>query len=176
MILGGQTLADHFNGVYFVAPTDEGPTKIGITTNLQARVGQLQIGAWLPLRIYGFRLTMFRAGAGRYRSIRDEFNAAACTVEAAAHATLRDLGFGLCGEWFDVTPAEAIMVAKKCADVRGAAVIGVRDLAGVDLAGRADVQMLRSRSRLVRGLAEINTFIAAYNDQFLTGVDGTKKM
>lgn len=167
-------LADHFNGVYFIAPTDEGPTKIGITTNLQVRAAQLQTGAWLPLKIYGFRLAMFRAGAGRYRSVRDEFNAAACTVEAAAHSTLRDLGFGLCGEWFDVSPAEALLVVKKCAGVRGAALFGVEDLAGVDLAGRADVQMLRSRSRLVKGMAEINTFIVSHNEGYAGAVDGTK--
>lgn len=156
-------LADHFSGLYFIAPTDEGPTKIGTTANLQVRMSQLQTGAWLPLRIYGFRLAMFRSGAGRYTSIRHEFGAAATTVEAAAHATLRDLGFGLCGEWFDIPPPEALLVTKKCAGVRSAAVFGVEDLAGVDLAGRADVQVLRSRSRLVKGMAEINVFIDAHN-------------
>lgn len=167
-------LADHYVGLYMIAPTDVGPTKLGVSGNLQVRTMALQTGSWLPLKIYGFRLAMFKKGAGQYESIRTEFYAAALAVETTTHQTLRDLGFGMSGEWFDVSPAEALLVMKKCATIRGAGILGVEDLAGLDLCGRSDVQMLRSRNRLVKGLAQVNTYIRWHNDRTEHSVDVTK--
>lgn len=167
-------LADHYVGLYLIAPTDDGPTKVGVSGNLQARILALQIGSWLPLQIYGFRLAMFKRGASRYPSIRTEFYSAAMAVETTTHQTLRDLGFGMSGEWFDVSPAEALLVMKKCAAIRDAGVLGVEDLAGLDLGGRSDVQMLRSRNKLVRGLAQVNSYIRWHNENNKHSVDVTK--
>lgn len=168
-------LADHYVGLYLIAPTDEGPTKVGISGNLHERANSIQIGAWLPLKIYAFRLAMFKRGASRYPSMRNEFYAAACAVEATTHQTLRDLEFGLSGEWFDVTPREALLVMKKCAEIRDAGILGVEELAGIDLVGRPDVSMMRSRNRLVRGLAQINSYIRWHNEMKQHSVDQTIK-
>ncbi len=175
-------LPDHMTGLYLIAPTPEGPTKIGVTQNLQDRVIQLQTGAWLPLKIYGFRFCLFESASGRRHGKRyarsggakADFGLAAYHVERVAHRKLRDLGFGLVGEWFDITPSEALDVCRKCAELRDARLFGIEDLASADLGVTADRSVERAHVRLLRELAQVNNFIRIFNAGRDVGLDETK--
>lgn len=158
------TLCDHPTVVYLLATSDVGPTKIGVTTNLQERVASIQIGCWHPLRIYSARLAILRQGFGRRAGLLAEFKEAAHAVEATTLSVAEDMGCRLMGEWLALSPQKALMIARHCAEGRGAGLFGLEDFAALDI-GWADPSMQRARSRIVRSLAQIATFAVEHNDR-----------
>lgn len=157
-------LSDHPAIVYFIAPSVSGPTKIGVTTNLETRLSQIQIGCWLPLKVYSTRLAIFAPGKGKLSSPRAEFRAAAYAVEATTLSVMREMGHGLMGEWINCGPEKAITIAQYCAKGRGAGLLSLEDFAALDIWWE-DPMMMRARGRIVRSLAEINEFAHAHNEK-----------
>jgi hypothetical protein len=78
----------HVEGVYVIKPAGfSGPCKIGRSTNVPGRLATLQAGSPQKLEVYA----VYVGGVG---------------VEAKAHAMLAEKRAH--GEWFDVTPDEAV--------------------------------------------------------------------
>lgn len=109
-------LGDHLPVVYVIAPSWDGPCKIGYSTNLQKRLASLQIGNWEPLSVYAFRMAVWMDGFRAYSGVHAALLNANRTLEAAAHKVLAEFELGLHGEWFDVTVQEAKEVLDKCGE------------------------------------------------------------
>lgn len=77
--------------IYVIGSAADGPLKIGMSANPQARVSELQTGHASRLRVW----VTFHATSRQH----------ARAVEKAVHASLRDKRSS--GEWFRVTVAEA---------------------------------------------------------------------
>lgn len=95
-------------GVYVVGSTKVGAIKIGIASDVMSRLSQIQTGFPFRLAVYGALFTQRRVAA---------------QIERAAHDKLKEFGFHLNGEWFDVDPDDAIRLVKKVAGDIGAATL-----------------------------------------------------
>src|SRR6056297_2397999 len=78
---------DRLDGVYVIALSDEGPTKIGLALDAKRRVSNMQVGN--PYRLWLADLVLM-----------DAPSAQAAMVERSALRTLRECGFHIRGEWF----------------------------------------------------------------------------
>lgn len=161
---GMPELADHICGIYIIGPGPDGPVKVGISGNLQKRLLALQSGCWMPLKCFGFYLSLPDAPSTNYRSMQRAFLAGARSLETRLHREMDKHELALLGEWLDLTPHEALDVLKKCGEMNNQKVATIKDFAGVDIvSGHNDV--MAARQKIVRSLAEINTFVHACNDR-----------
>ena len=92
--------------VYLVGSRLAGAVKIGVADNVTDRIATLQTGAPFKIEIFGAIYTL-----------RDH----AFLIERACHEKLREFGFHLSGEWFDVEPEDAYRLIAKMADTQGLA-------------------------------------------------------
>lgn len=98
---------DRANGrriVYVIGPEGGHPCKIGYAANLWGRLYDLQVSHWERIVIHHCGYCFDKA--------------AAADIERAAHRILEDKA--LRGEWFDVTPAQAIKAVTIAAKAVGA--------------------------------------------------------
>ena len=107
--------ATHLCAIYVIAADANGPSKVGITTDILSRVRSLQTGCWMPLYVYDFRLALPKNMAGMKFNLAQLAGKGAAMAEADVHAALADCDLRMVGEWFDVSPEEAIAVIDKCA-------------------------------------------------------------
>ena len=84
--------ADALTGVYIVGSSKVGALKIGIASDIMGRLSQLQTGFPFRLAVYGAIFT------------RREY---AARIERLCHDKLKEFGFHLNGEWFDVDADDA---------------------------------------------------------------------
>lgn len=95
------------SSVYIVSAArghERGPTKIGITNSINARLSTLRTASPYPLHlIYAFQLGKI-----------------ALTVEQAAHAALKSARMR--GEWFMIEPFKAVEIVKTTVDLIAGAV------------------------------------------------------
>lgn len=115
--VGTPLLEDHLCGVYVIAPDPAGPCKIGISANLSDRIQGIQTGCWEPLSIHSFSLCLQKTGSVNFSGIKRSFNAGARSVEAKFHYEMRKMGFGLMGEWFDLSVKDSVDAVRKCAEL-----------------------------------------------------------
>ncbi len=97
---GQQRGSTPLTGVYVIGSKAVGAIKIGIASDVIARVASLQTAFPHPLSIYSASYT------GRPFAER---------IEAECHRVLKDLGFHLNGEWFDADPDDASDLVRKVA-------------------------------------------------------------
>jgi hypothetical protein len=83
--------------IYFIADDFNGPVKIGITANIDRRIGQLQTGNPRSLKLMGFIKTESRKGDRE--------------IENALHKKYRDNNIS--GEWFLLYPDEVLDEIRK---------------------------------------------------------------
>lgn len=117
------------NFVYAMAPGDEGPCKIGYTMDLAHRLSQVQTSCWAKVGIPFFGCFWRTTEKTKHFGDGEMFVTAPLTakrVERGAHKILS--GRNLQGEWFGVTPDEAVDAINKAA-----AQIRARPLSGEDL-------------------------------------------
>lgn len=86
--------------IYVIGSDQFDPVKIGISSAPINRCASLQIGNPFPLRIMQAYLL------SKNESTFLEWN---------IHVVLKGMGFGVSGEWFDLTADEAMAVIQKCA-------------------------------------------------------------
>lgn len=167
-------LDQHITIVYVIGPTPEGPVKIGRTNNLSERIQGLQTGCWELLLPWAVRVAIRRGPSSAKKSRLRTYSAGATSLELKTHSVLRDLGFGLIGEWFDLDVKSALLVMEKTARAEGLGYAGPEDVAGFDMLARADRSAAREQKRLSRELLQINKFSQDYHTFFskLADVDG----
>lgn len=157
--------ADHPAVVYFAGASVDGPIKIGVSTCLPQRIEDLQTGSWEPLKIFGvrgaIRINSTNSKDGRLRS----YSTGAYGLERAMHDKLRELGFGLMGEWFDVSAEEAITVAQKCGAQRGLMVFSLEMLMSVEGKEIPLERVRRERNRIFKSFLEVNNFAIDHNQR-----------
>lgn len=113
-------------GVYVICASLEGPSKIGITTDLPFRVGTLQVGNWHKLRPAYFAY-FCNTSEGRQLSDMLLISKSGADVEAAVHAKLSDRRMS--GEWFDVSAYEAASMIEATAKEIGRSRLTMRSVA-----------------------------------------------
>lgn len=142
---------EHWNAIYVVAADENGPAKIGVSTDISKRVETMQTGCWLPLKVYDMRYVVKKDENNRIVSL--SFKRSAYELEAIVHRILDECGLRMVGEWFDITVHEAIEVIQKVAKEQNMGAVGLQDLASVDLTGRADAHMEDARNKMVANIA-----------------------
>lgn len=105
--------------IYAITCDLDGPTKIGIASNLKKRLEILQNGSWQRLRV-GYSGAFYKPTArGAALGLGECFASsgpAAKALEAAAHQKLKSLGLHIRGEWFDIDAKDAGLLIEKMAD------------------------------------------------------------
>jgi hypothetical protein len=104
----------HAPAVYVMGNHEDGPVKIGTSSDISRRVLSLQTGNALPILVFSMRLVVPKhlpAGEnfGGIRTLKQE----AVRLEKAAHFELIKMGLRLMGEWFDLSSDEARQVIDK---------------------------------------------------------------
>jgi len=156
-------IGDHPAVVYCIGPTEDGPTKVGITTNISQRIISLQTGCWEPLRIFSVRVAVPTGGRWRRNSRAQSFLDGARAARAACHEKLREFELGLVGEWFDVTAADAVATLEKCAKDADLLMASPAEVFGADV-NTIDDEVTEEHAKLIKSLAEINIFLQRWND------------
>lgn len=158
---------DHLTLLYVIAPDIDGPTKIGISANIKNRVEQLQIGCWLPLKVYGVRFATKRVfvNANCLEGVAKE---SARALEAACHKNLRACDVGLNGEWFDITPKEALEAISVTGKKEGIAAVSLADAAGIEVSKRNRTES-DAYDHFMGALTQANQFIANQLDDNAKG-------
>lgn len=169
--MGNLKLADHIGIVYVVAPGNDGPCKIGYTGNIQKRVANMQQGCWLPLRAFDYRVCVRLSGGTKYATMAMSVSQAARMVEQKAHNVLRDMGFGLAGEWFDITPQEAIQVVDKAARLVEARAITMMQIMSVEIDRGLDADAQKAQMHLAQMMGCVNTYIKSMERREILDID-----
>ena len=162
---GLPVLGDHVCGLYCVAPGADGPTKIGVTNNVQRRVAGMQTGYWAPLRVYGFRLVLPQGEINRYKSLQAAFKAGAFALERRVQIEMRRHDLALLGEWYDLTSSEAFDVIDKCGEMYDLKSVSISRLAGSETMFPADEKTQAVQKRLLKSLAEVSVYVNAHNER-----------
>lgn len=152
-------LEDHLTVVYLIAPDSDGPTKIGVSGNLQVRISALQTGSWAPLSIYGFRVAIPEMKGGVYGSIGAAISAGAMMLEREAHEVLSEMGLRMCGEWFDISPRDAGEVLAKCGARRGVKAISLEQVAGAEIDAGWDPAVAKAQGKIVASMAAVSSYV-----------------
>ncbi|MCX7319240.1 MAG: GIY-YIG nuclease family protein [Hyphomicrobiales bacterium] len=92
-------------GVYCICPDNKWPTKVGVSQNVPKRLGQIQVGVWRQVDVYGY---FYCANAQE-----------AFAIEAKTHELMRDAALQMQGEWFDIRPEKAIEFIQFAAEILG---------------------------------------------------------
>lgn len=87
-------------GVYILGSLDIGAVKIGIAKDVLKRLDGLQTGFPRPITLFSVRYTT--------RNL-------ARKIEKGCHDKLKEFGFHLNGEWFEVEPEDAVELVEKIA-------------------------------------------------------------
>ena len=162
---GLPVLGDHICGLYCVAPGADGPTKIGVTNNVQRRVSQMQTGYWRPLRVYGFRLVLPQGEISRYKNLQAAFKAGCFALEKRVQIEMRRHDLALLGEWYDLTSSEAFEVIDKCGEMYDLKSVSISRLAGSETMFPADERTQAVQNRLLKSLAEVSVYVNAHNER-----------
>lgn len=149
-------LKDHLCIIYVIAPDMNGPSKIGVTSNVQKRLNLLQNGCWLPLKVYGIRAA-FRRDADA-SSLLKSMASGARRVERLTHAALTECDVRLCGEWFDIDVPDALKAIEVAARTNDCAAVSLEDVAAVEFNDELAKANISQQNRIVRSLATIKTF------------------
>lgn len=94
---------------YVITSGKRGPCKLGVTYDLRERLGTLQCGNWLALSVHG---AMWFAN-----------QRLAMAVERVALQSLTDSGKHLRGEWFNVTPGDALAALEHATSILNVAYV-----------------------------------------------------
>ncbi len=94
---------------YVITSGKRGPCKLGVTYDLRERRNMLQAGNWLVLSTYA---ALWFANSRL-----------AYAVESEALRTLTDSGKLLRGEWFNVTPSDALAALEQAASILNVAYV-----------------------------------------------------
>lgn len=108
--------------IYVISPGHEGPSKIGIAASLRGRLESIQTGYWGKLHLCYFNSFYKPNLYGGALGIGEGFascETAAQKLESGVHKRLRDMGFHIRGEWFDLPPKDAAAVIEKTAKIGG---------------------------------------------------------
>lgn len=145
-------LGDHIPLVYVIAPSWDGPCKIGYSTNIQTRLMGLQTGNWEPLSIYAFRVAVWIEGIKAYGSTHSALRSANRALERAAHEALIDCDLHLQGEWFDISVEDAKKVLDKCAQMQRIQALTVERLAAGYMGGAAISESTVAQEEILRSM------------------------
>ena len=162
---GLPVLDDHICGLYCIAPRADGPTKIGVTNNMQRRVAGMQTGYWAPLRVYGFRLVLPQGQSNKYKSLQAAFKAGAFALEKRVQVEMRKHDLALLGEWYDLTSSEAFQVIDKCSEMYDLKSVSISRLAGSETMFPADEKTQAVQKRLLKSLAQVSVYVNAHNER-----------
>lgn len=154
--------------IYAIAPDRDGPSKIGVTTDIMSRVRSLQTGCWLPLKVYDFRLSLPKNMGSMKFNLQHLAHQGATMAEKDAHSALRSCELGLTGEWFDVTPEEAMQVIDKCALAGDYRSFSLAQVAGAATSLRLDPEVHKAKNRLAGAMLKIKSMAASASQE---GVD-----
>ena len=122
--------------VYVIAPSADGPSKIGVAADPRKRLGALQTGSPVPLSLHYV----------------EPIGNAAATVEREVHRVLATKRCSGGSEWFNVAPEEARIVIRAAA---AAADVLIDDAANLrELQMRSVLRWLEERERYATACAE----------------------
>lgn len=109
-----------FQGVYLIAPDPSGPTKVGISSSVAARIGQMQSGCWERLSVFSFSY-FFKPYPGIPGAAKSfvELSECAREIERRSHGVFRNCKLDLTGEWADVSIEDAMATVRKIANTIG---------------------------------------------------------
>lgn len=155
--LRGWEMDDHGAVVYVIAPDENGPCKIGYTTNIGLRHSAIQVGCWLPLGVFAVRVCFKREG-GHWGSLWESMVSGARYVESEVHAKLKELDCHLNGEWFDLTPKEAVQAVEKVSKENNAAALTLNQVAELELGPMATRLEKDTLASLTKSLYCANDF------------------
>ena len=105
-----------FQGVYLIAPDLSGPTKVGISSCVASRVGQIQSGCWERLSVFSFSY-FFKPHPGVPGAAKSFEGLSYCAreIERGTHKVFKDFELDLTGEWADVSVDDAAATIRKVA-------------------------------------------------------------
>jgi hypothetical protein len=150
----------HLCVIYVIAADTEGPSKVGITTDIMTRIRTLQTGCWLPLRAYDFRVALPKVMSGMNFNLQDYAAQGAQMAERDVHSVLVECGLRMVGEWFDVTPEEALAVIDKCATRGDYRSVSLEQVAGASTSEGLDPEVHKARNRLAGAMLQIRAMAA----------------
>ena len=162
---GAFRASSHAPIIYVIAADPDGPVKIGVTKNVWRRVSTLQVGCWLRLKAYAFRMAFRRGDFAVGVAFRDSLDEGAGAVERECHKKLKEIGLHLCGEWFDISVPEAIAVVEKCGPMVGAKVFSIEQIAGENTDAGIDAGVEKSQTRLVKEMLRISRMMQIAADE-----------
>lgn len=157
-------LSQHISLIYVVGWDEAGPVKIGLTGEIIERIRNLQSANPYPLQIFYTRFAIGPPDEGRERNSMEQcLRSGALMLEKAVHSKLDEFDLRLKGEWFDISAMDAVAAIQKIGESTGVRCVGVEDLAGVDLGGRADDRMISAHKKLLHEAYALKEFTMGYN-------------
>jgi hypothetical protein len=123
----------HIHLVYVIGTDENGPVKIGQTSDIVQRIRSLQSGNPMPLIAFAVRVAMPAIiPAGKSIDALGLAKQAATQVERQVLADMREIGLRMIGEWVDLTVAEALEVVDRSASRARCAALSAEWLATHD--------------------------------------------
>lgn len=157
----------HANVIYVMGADQDGPVKIGMSSDMAKRVLTLQTGNPLPLMIHGFRLVMPKnLPPGRQADTVRHLVECASRVEKHVHYELQKMELRLMGEWFDLTADEALAVLDKAAPTVQCRAFSLEELSGER--ARLDPEYGWMNDDLLAKAMQVKAQACASNDAMLT--------
>ena len=155
----------HLCVLYVLAVGQDGPSKIGFTTDIMQRIRSLQTGNWQQIKAYDFRVALPKNMSGMWFDLEKFAVQGAKLAEIEAHRLLTEFDLRLMGEWFDVSPKDALAVIDKSANTCDFRSISLEQVAGAVTAMGLDPQVKVAQDRLVRSMAKIKMMAAAASQE-----------
>lgn len=157
----------HLCILYVLAVGPDGPSKIGITTDIMQRIRTLQTGCWLQISAYDFRIALPKNMSGMWFNLEKFAQEGARLAEVEAHRVLTEFELRMVGEWFDVSPKDALAVVDKVAISADFRAISLEQVAGAVSSIKLDPEVHKAKNRLVSSMAKIKAMAAAASKESL---------
>lgn len=157
----------HAHMLYVIGADEDGPVKIGKSSDVAQRVMTMQVGNPMPLLVLGVRLVLPKTiPAGVSMNILQTAKACVSKVEKAVHWELHKIGLRMMGEWFDVTTSEALECIDKVAKAESARTFSKEWLASDE--ARLDPEYGWMREKLFAQMMNAEAQAAKVNKMGLT--------
>jgi hypothetical protein len=131
------------------------------------RIRSLQTGNWQQIKAYDFRIALPKNMSGMWFDLEKFADQGARLAEIEAHRLLTEFDLRLMGEWFDVSPKEAMAVIDKSANACDFRAVSLEQVAGAVADARLDPQVKAAQNRLVQIMAKIKAMAASASHEAL---------
>lgn len=135
--------------LYVVKSGPELPIKIGVTSNLEKRLEQLQVGNWNKLEAHWYSFVGREKGRTR-RNFYNSLSRGALALERKVMRKMTELDLWVAGEWFDCDPDVAVSIIAKVAKMEGYEFFGAEVLESVKLYEKMPISHLQVVESMIR--------------------------